>query len=722
MRIFLYKSLCWPFQVKSIPERFESITEYLVSFVPPLIEETRADLHNALESISEAPYAAIYFPEKEKPSKGKVVEYKMHIDRKYDMGESKEKQILILRPKDILILSSRVPEYVEDLRDIMLAVVNGQECQCKDKDGENEDSGMVEVKVHVPDMHPFCSQNSNMENQYFCIYLGNLTTNLRIWKALHPDLADETRNLAMLAKAVYYNTEESTEAFVEENKDDIEILRNKHFRSHELNDSQTSAIVNAVNAVKKKKCPCIKLIQGPPGTGKTSMLVSLLSILLHLRYKVLVCAPTNVAISEIALRFLNLVTNLSDKCPNTDDFPCVLTSSDLVLVGNMERLDVEGPLGNIFLESRVDRLKNCCLPLTGWRKIVTYILDFLESAISQYEEFKETAEQKDPVNFLQFVRVRLEILALEFFKCAEILLNDYPESISKKQDLGFLIEVVEHFVNLIQKNAFKDKTLRECFSGHGEINNEASKCTENSRESAINNKRLLIEALCSRRSECIHFLKEELRCERTRLNQNILEICLSRAKVVFSTVTSSGKSCMNLAAPFDCLIIDEAAQLKEAESTIALQIMGVKDAFLIGDPKQLPATVISKLAEKVNYGRSLFERLEALGHPVHILNIQYRMHPSISLFPNREFYENLIKNGPNVEMEPYGYTYLTSEMYGAYAFINVNDGREEKDDVGKSKKNIIEAVVVMYILSKLYKGCYMFVLKQVFVFGWLCMF
>jgi senataxin len=106
----------------------------------------------------------------------------------------------------------------------------------------------------------------------------------------------------------------------------------------------------------------------------------------------------------------------------------------------------------------------------------------------------------------------------------------------------------------------------------------------------------------------------------------------------------------------------------------------------------------------VNYGRSLFERLERLGHPVHLLNIQYRMHPSISLFPNREFYENNIKNGPNVEMEQYGYTYLTSEMYGAYAFINVADGREEEDDFGMSKRNIIEAAVVMYILSKLYKG------------------
>ena len=52
---------------------------------------------------------------------------------------------------------------------------------------------------------------------------------------------------------------------------------------------------------------------------------------------------------------------------------------------------------------------------------------------------------------------------------------------------------------------------------------------------------------------------------------------------------------MNLATPFECLIIDEASQLKEAESTITLQIIGVTHAFFIGDPKQLPTTIISKV-------------------------------------------------------------------------------------------------------------------------------
>ncbi|CAN0451487.1 unnamed protein product, partial [Laminaria digitata] len=33
------------------------------------------------------------------------------------------------------------------------------------------------------------------------------------------------------------------------------------------------------------------------------------------------------------------------------------------------------------------------------------------------------------------------------------------------------------------------------------------------------------------------------------------------------------------------------------------------------------------------YDRSLFQRLEANDHPVQLLDIQYRMHPTISAFP-----------------------------------------------------------------------------------------
>lgn len=67
--------------------------------------------------------------------------------------------------------------------------------------------------------------------------------------------------------------------------------------------------------------------------------------------------------------------------------------------------------------------------------------------------------------------------------------------------------------------------------------------------------------------------------------------------------------------------------------------------YLVGDPVQLPATVISSTALEQGYDVSMFKRLQASGYPVNVLDVQYRMHPAISLFPSREFYQGRLKDG-----------------------------------------------------------------------------
>lgn len=47
------------------------------------------------------------------------------------------------------------------------------------------------------------------------------------------------------------------------------------------------------------------------------------------------------------------------------------------------------------------------------------------------------------------------------------------------------------------------------------------------------------------------------------------------------------------------------------------------------------------LGSRLNLEISLFERLERAGHPVHMLTIQYRMHPEIRAFPSRKCYTDV---------------------------------------------------------------------------------
>lgn len=69
--------------------------------------------------------------------------------------------------------------------------------------------------------------------------------------------------------------------------------------------------------------------------------------------------------------------------------------------------------------------------------------------------------------------------------------------------------------------------------------------------------------------------------------------------------------------PFFChahiaVLIDEAGQASEVA---ALQPLGygARSVVLVGDPQQLPATVLSAAAKAVAMERSLFERLQASG-------------------------------------------------------------------------------------------------------------
>lgn len=90
-----------------------------------------------------------------------------------------------------------------------------------------------------------------------------------------------------------------------------------------------------------------------------------------------------------------------------------------------------------------------------------------------------------------------------------------------------------------------------------------------------------------------------------------------------------------------------------------------------------------------------------MGQRKHLLNMQYRMHPSISLFPNFRFYKKQILDGPNVEGINYNKNYEDLK-FGAYAFLNVADGIEEVDEHGNSKRNLVEVVVVLHLVQRLF--------------------
>ncbi|KAF2620710.1 hypothetical protein F2Q68_00040171 [Brassica cretica] len=74
------------------------------------------------------------------------------------------------------------------------------------------------------------------------------------------------------------------------------------------------------------------------------------------------------------------------------------------------------------------------------------------------------------------------------------------------------------------------------------------------------------------------------------------------------------------------------------------------DNSSLGDPKQLPATVISKFAQYSGYGTSRFQRLQKVGYPVDMLKTQYCMRPERRSFPSKEFYQDALEDGADIEL------------------------------------------------------------------------
>ncbi|OLL26822.1 putative ATP-dependent helicase [Neolecta irregularis DAH-3] len=186
---------------------------------------------------------------------------------------------------------------------------------------------------------------------------------------------------------------------------------------------------------------------------------------------------------------------------------------------------------------------------------------------------------------------------------------------------------------------------------------------------------------------------------------------LNNAEVICCTLSGSGHEMLtSMAVNFETVIIDEAAQCIELSALIPLKY-GCKRCILVGgllflkyhtedvDPNQLPPTVLSQAAAGYAYEQSLFVRMQA-NHPqlVHLLSIQYRMHPEISLFPSRQFYNSKLLDGSNVAIDTKR-PWHKSSLFTEYRFFDVG-GREE---VGKTRSvmNRMEINVAIQLYDRL---------------------
>ncbi|KAL0846932.1 hypothetical protein Bca101_020178 [Brassica carinata] len=346
---------------------------------------------------------------------------------------------------------------------------------------------------------------------------------------------------------------------------------------------------------------------------------------------------------------------------------------------------------DVFLDYRVDELYHCFQAETGWRANVNHITSLLSDAKDMYDKsfIKKECHEKRP-SFKQFVEERFAKLRIDLQLQFSTLCRHLPTNA-----LSFKVaEKMNQTDDLLRCMKISDVVL------YGNFCHRRLKYVVKDS----------VEEKDTRKQDCLKMLtsiSESIELPDFIGKLGLKRLCLANAYLLFCTASSSAK--LHMSSLVQILVVDEAAQLKECESAIPLQFPGLQHAVLIGDEKQLPARVQSKIAWEADPWRSLFERLVFLGQMKQLLNMQYRMHPWNSIFPNREFYSMKNLDAPSVRVRSYEKKFLPEKMYGPYSFINIAHGRENFGE-GHSLKNIVEVAVVSEIVSKLYSG------KQILLF------
>jgi hypothetical protein len=402
----------------------------------------------------------------------------------------------------------------------------------------------------------------------------------------------------------------------------------------ELNNSQFNAIKGFVDADDG-----MYLLQGPPGTGKTSTIVELILALYKQKKRVLICAPSNKAVQVIAARFYQKHREY--------DIPLVLAGVESKLPALLEP---------IFLH--------------GWVKRLINFLSDLKNCVMSPEKYVNLKKSSTGLQMSQCVADKLN----EFRRIihdVEKMLKTYQMELLLP-NLSSLVRKTEHYLGslLDEDDPFWRLVFELVTNKEVEPDIRVKRYTNSQQE------------VQNTWSNLIAGVKKE---------KTIEDTLLVNASVIFSTLSVAGRKQMRQTAKVDVLIVDEAGQSIEAETLIPF-ILQPKKCLLVGDTKQLPATVISQNAEDKGYGRSMLHRLlEDCEQEYRMLDTQYRMHPSIRVWPSAQFYQNKIVDGPNIRSRPSPFPTLMSPLHQPYAFIQTNgqEGSEGTSFSNKSEADLI---------------------------------
>lgn len=425
------------------------------------------------------------------------------------------------------------------------------------------------------------------------------------------------------------------------------------------------------------------LIQGPPGSGKTSTILGILNSI-HLReYNRFYKHAIEAMLSEEGLQ-----CRLSpDSSPWLKLLGKVTKHKPHILVAAPSNVAVDNIIQRIFFKGFVDGAGNKYNPSilrVGGGKSPRVKIVSLEDTLEQ--EASHSSSDADRTLAIDSMSSQINQAIRKLYQLQSFLINLKTAFLAHPLPAGWEVRVASdtclpYWVDHVNKVASttpppaiglsKPKVVVHSFSS------SSGSIQETDAYSSIVNGDYTLDSLpefaihahnMTQLLDQLDKLNTSLSRHRFRSSsydtmsnkQAIESSIIDSAHIVFTTLNSSGHPSLE-ATEFCVTIVDEAAQCVEPSMLIALR-RGCRRCILVGDPQQLPATIFADHIREVGYDRSLFERLTQSGHPMLMLDTQYRMLPLISRFPSHSFYEGKLKDGSNVNAENYCPKFLNPKL------------------------------------------------------------
>ncbi|XXG70707.1 hypothetical protein AAC387_Pa07g0124 [Persea americana] len=690
-------------ELQCVPGRFESVEEYVRVFEPLLFEECRAQLHSTWEEFTE------------------TVSRDAHIMVRIKHVERRERGWY-----DVIVLPTRECKWTFKEGDVAILSKPGparskriSNASANEDDPEAEVTGRVAgtVRRHSPIdtrdpmgaiLHFYVGDtydsNSKLDDNHilrklqsrgtwYLTVLGSLATTQREYIALH---AFRRLNLQMQTAILkpspehFPKYEEQPPAMPECFTQNFVDHLHRTFNGPQLAAIQWAAMHTAAgtssSSIQKRQDPWpFTLVQGPPGTGKTHTVWGMLNVIHLVQYQHYYTA----LLKKLAPESYKQTNESNSESVCTGSIDEVLQSMDQNLFRTLPKLCPK------------PRMLVCAPSNAATDELLARVLDrgFIDGEMKVYRPDVARVGVDSQTRAAQAVSVE---------RRTEQLLVKGREEI-----IGWMHQLKAREAQFSQQIAGLQRELNVVAAagraqGSVGVDPDLLVAREHNRDALLQNLAAAVEGRDKVLVEMSRLLILEGRfragssfnLEEARAN---LEASFANeAEIVFTTVSSSGRKLFSrLTHGFDMVVIDEAAQASEVAVLPPLSL-GAARCVLVGDPQQLPATVISKAAGTLLYSRSLFERFQQAGCPTMLLSVQYRMHPEIRDFPSRYFYQGRLTDSESVSKLA-DEIYYKDPLLKPYVFYDVTHGRESHRAGSVSFQNIHEAQFCLRLYEHLQK-------------------